>query len=66
MRRVATEDRRRNRDRLGTNLYTLRVAKILPLLQSGAIFYSYPGFRYAPPWAKVSRHYVAHSLQRRD
>ena len=31
----------------------------LPLLQSGAIFYSYPGFRYAPPWAEVYRHSVA-------
>ena len=25
--------------------------KILPLLQSGAIYYTLPGFRYAPPWA---------------
>ena len=66
MRPVATEDRCRNRDRLGTNSYTLRVAKILPLLQSGAIFYSYPGFRYAhryaPPWAKVYCHFVARSI----
>ena len=59
---MATEDRRRNRERLRTNFYTLRVAKILPLLQSGAIFYSYPGFRYAPPWAKVYRHSVARSI----
>jgi hypothetical protein len=33
--------------------------KILPLLQSGAISYSLPGFRYAPPWANVYRHSVA-------
>ena len=60
MRPVATEHRR-NRDRL-TNSYTLRVGKILPLLQSGAIFYTYPGFRYAPPWAEVYRHSVARSI----
>jgi hypothetical protein len=29
--------------------------KILPLLQSGAISYSLPGLRYAPPWANVYR-----------
>jgi hypothetical protein len=33
--------------------------KILPLLQSGAISYTLPGFRYAPPWAKVYRQSVA-------
>jgi hypothetical protein len=34
--------------------------KILPLLQSGPSFiYTYPGFRYAPPWAEVYRHSVA-------
>ena len=33
--------------------------KILPLLQSGAISYSLPGFPYAPPWANVYRHSVA-------
>ena len=33
--------------------------KILPLLESGAIYYTLPGFRYAPPWAKVYRHSVA-------
>ena len=59
---MATEDRRRNPDRLETDFYTLRVAKILPLLRSGAIFYSYPGFRYAPPWAKLYRHSVARSI----
>jgi hypothetical protein len=32
---------------------------ILPLLQSEAISYSLPGFRYAPPWANVYRHSVA-------
>jgi hypothetical protein len=36
--------------------------KILPLLQSGAISYTLPGFRYAPPWAKVYRHLVAQIL----
>jgi hypothetical protein len=36
LRPVATEDRRRNRDRL-MNFYTLRVGKIPPLLQSEAI-----------------------------
>jgi hypothetical protein len=39
-------------------LYPAR-RKILPLLQSGSISYSLPGFRYAPPWANVYRHSVA-------
>ena len=38
VRRVAAEDRRRNPDRLKTDFCILRVAKILPLLRSGAIF----------------------------
>ena len=33
--------------------------KILPLLESGAISYTFPGFRYAPPWAKLLRAFGA-------